>query len=170
MSVALNGWHAGERSIHSRLNYTGPMAMAYTWIQDSMPEQHRVFHSKNLPFVPLTTLDNDGRPWSCIAAGKDGKPGFISSPNESELDLDVKSWPGDPLLDNLDQIPSHGKALIAGIGIEFSTRRRNKFAGSVFEVQKTGYLSRRIRLRVNQAIGYVSFYACISSRVLIDSI
>ncbi len=97
MSIALNGWHPGERSIQERLNFAGPMAMAYTWIDSSMPEQHRTFHTRNLPFVPITTLDSDGRPWSSIAAGRSGLPGFISSPNETELDVGVKivAWGSD---------------------------------------------------------------------------
>lgn len=60
---------------------------------------------------------------------------------------------GDPIVDNLDGIERDGKILIAGLGIEFSTRRRNKFAGSVYEIRKAGELARNIKIHVNQAIG-----------------
>ncbi len=153
MSIALNGWHPGERSIQERLNFAGPMAMAYTWIDSSMPEQHRTFHTRNLPFVPITTLDSDGRPWSSIAAGRSGLPGFISSPNETELDVELKLWPGDPMVDSLDAFDGSRGVLAAGIGIEFSTRRRNKFAGSIFDVRHMDRYTKRLKIRVNQAIG-----------------
>lgn len=153
MSVGLNGWHPGERSIQERLNFAGSMATAYTWIDASMPEQHRVFHTRNLPFVPITTLDKEGRPWSSIAAGPSGRPGFISSPNETELDVNLKLWPGDPMVGNLEQFDGANEMLAAGIGIEFSTRRRNKFAGSIYDVQHIDRYTKRMNIRVNQAIG-----------------
>jgi hypothetical protein len=46
------------------------------------------------------------------------------------------------------------KMLIARIGVEFSTRRRNKFAGSVEAIGKQGYLL-DICTTVNEAIWYV---------------
>ena len=153
MSVSINGWHPGERSIHDRLSLSQPMALAYTWIDAYMPEQHRVFHSRNLHFIPLTTLDSEGRPWSSLVSGPSGAPGFISSRNETELDMDLELSPGDPMIKNLDAFEDGGSALTAGIGIEFSTRRRNKFAGSIYEVRKTGEFSRHLKLHVNEAIG-----------------
>lgn len=155
MSVSLNGWHPGERSIHDRLSLSQPMAMAYTWIDPYMPEQHRVFHSRNLHFIPLTTLDSEGRPWSSLVSGPSGSPGFIASPKETELHMTLESTLGDPFVDNLDSIERDGKILIAGLGIEFSTRRRNKFAGLVYEIRKSEELARNIKIHVNQAIGQV---------------
>ena len=149
----LNGWHPGERSIHSRLNVSDAVTEAYTWIDESMPEQHRVFYTKNLSFVPLTTLDAQGRPWGSILAGRDGEPGFIQSPNEVTLVADVESWEGDPLLRNLETETIETHLLAAGIGVEFSTRRRNKFAGKISKFEKTEKMGRRLHLEVNQAIG-----------------
>ncbi|KAH8114474.1 hypothetical protein DFH11DRAFT_1544191 [Phellopilus nigrolimitatus] len=155
MTVTLSGWHPGERAIQARLNIDGPMAMAYTLIEPAMPEQHQVFHTRNLPFIPLTTLDARGRPWSSLVASASGLPGFVSSPSETELVMNLDLWPGDPILNNLDLLDESKacRLLVAGLGIEFPTRRRNKFAGYIYRVDKTGDLSRRIRLRVNQAIG-----------------
>ena len=47
------------------------------------------------------------------------------------------------------------KLLAAGIGIEFSTRRRNKFAGYIRDIHKKGD-SYHLEMIVNQAIGYVN--------------
>ena len=152
----LQGWHKGERAIQKKLGYEGPMAMAFTWIEAEMPEQHRTFHTTRLPFIPVTTLDAEGRPWSCILAGSSGEPGFVSSPREDRLDMDVRVWEGDPFKDNINLFEREEKLLIAGIGIEFSTRRRNKFAGYITDVRKHGD-TYQFKTTVNQAIGCASF-------------
>lgn len=152
MSVALNGWHPGERDVQTRLHYAEPMAMAYTWVDNHMPEQHSTL-LEQLPFVPLTTLDDQGRPWSSLVAGASGKPGFIRCRNETALELSLQIPPGDPLLKNLDLFSKNKKTLAAGLGIQFTTRRRNKFAGSISSVEATGEHARRLKLEVNQTIG-----------------
>ncbi|KAG1767136.1 hypothetical protein EDD22DRAFT_773450, partial [Suillus occidentalis] len=48
-------------------------------IEGEMPEQHRNFYSKCLPFIPVTTLDSMGRPWSSILADLSGEIGRASS-------------------------------------------------------------------------------------------
>lgn len=150
--TVLQGWHRGERSIQDKLGFAGPMSMAYTWIEGEMDEQHREFHSTRLPFVPVTILDRAKRPWTSILAGSTGKPGFISSPWWNRLDMDVKIWKGDPFWESVQGFDGE-RMLIAGIGIELSTRRRNKFAGHVFEVDRMGEGQLRLKLLVNQAIG-----------------
>ncbi len=136
-SSMLQGWHRGVRSVHKRLGFEGPMASAYTWIQGEMSEEHRTFNTTRIPFVPVTTLDTLGRPWSSILAGPSGEPGFISSPSWDRLDMDVRVWNGDPFKDNVRT--SYGKKmLLAGIGIDLSSRQRNKFAGYVSELHQAG--------------------------------
>lgn len=54
----LNGWHKGERSIQKKLGFDAVMTTGYTWIDGSLPEQHRLFHTTRLPFMPITTLDH----------------------------------------------------------------------------------------------------------------
>jgi hypothetical protein len=70
--------------------------------------------------------------------------------------ITTKSWPGNPISKHLEQkIGTKTEILIAGLGIEFTTRRRNKFAGVVTEVQESpGEHTLRLELRVNEAIGY----------------
>lgn len=124
--------------------------MAYTWIEAEMPEQHRVFHSTRLPFIPVTTLDAEGRPWTSIFAGQSGEPGFVSSPKWDRLLMNIHTWEGDPFNENVKLFG--GQMLAAGIGIEFSTRRRNKFAGHIFDIRKN-VDSYHIEMIVYQAIG-----------------
>ena len=131
--------------------------MSYAIVGSYMPEQHRVFHTSNIPFVPVTILDESGRPWGSVFAGKGGKIGFVKSPDESSMSMDLVSWEGDPLLENLGgRKDEKGRVLVAGIGIELSTRRRNKFAGWI-ESSSTGHDATdvHLKLHVNQALGYV---------------
>ncbi|TBU30071.1 hypothetical protein BD311DRAFT_659595 [Dichomitus squalens] len=156
--MALQGWHPGERAIQRKLGFDGAMSHAWTWISGDMPEQHRIFYSQNLPFIPLATLDPSGRPWSSILASKDGKSGFVRSPSDQSLVVECRSWDGDPLVENLGawldaDAKRRDRYNVAGVGIEFGTRRRNKFAGFVREAARKGELEFELELTVNQAIG-----------------
>ncbi|KAF8965849.1 hypothetical protein BDZ97DRAFT_737287 [Flammula alnicola] len=152
---ALNGWHRGERIVREKLGFDEIPSTAHLWssISGEMPEQHSTFYTTRLPFVPVCILDDEGRPWGSILAGKDGKPGFIHHPKYNTLSIEAKLWTGDPFLKvvkNFDR--ENGSTVIAGIGVEVSTRRRNKFAGNVTKMAVTeGSLS--IELTVNEALG-----------------
>lgn len=151
MSSGLAGWHAGERTIQKKLGVDGPMRQAYTWIDAEMPEEHRRFHTTRLPFLPITTLDESGRPWSSIAVGPSGELGFITSPTYAELQMNIKVWEGDPFLENT-KVFGKKRVLVAGIGVELSTRRRNKLAGHITRLERQGDTA-NVNLVVNQAIG-----------------
>ncbi|KAJ5182499.1 hypothetical protein N7492_000115 [Penicillium capsulatum] len=160
-TTALHGWHPGELSIQRRLGYAEAVKDAWSLVRNFMPEQHRLFHTSNLPFIPITTLDQDGRPWAAIVAGSTGDVGFVHSPDAQSLVIDVCLWPGDPLLDtiqawanskiDLSTIPE--RFLTAGLGIEFSTRRRNKFAGYIQGVNVQSNCTYKLHLKVNQTMG-----------------
>jgi len=134
--------------------------MSYTYISSYLPEQHRAFHTSNVPFFPVTILDESGRPWGSVFAGKGGETGFVKSPDEGSMTMDLASWEGDPLLENLrNQKDEKGKMLVAGIGIELSTRRRNKFAGWIESSPiENGVTDVHLELHVNQSLGF----ACVS--------
>jgi len=152
MVSALQGWHPGEVAIQRRLNYAKPMKKAYTSVENYLPDQHRLFHNI-LPWVPITTLDDKGRPWSSLVAGEGGQAGFIRSPSYDELDMQLSLWPGDPLARNLESFGNRLKTYVAGLGTEFETRRRNKFAGWITEAKKVDEKKIRLSMQVNQAIG-----------------
>jgi len=129
--------------------------MKYTSIGSYMPEQHRVFHVSNISFLPVTILDESGRPWGSVFVGRGGEVGFIESPDESSMRMDLASWEGDPLLMNLGgQKDEKGRVLMAGIGIELSTRRRNKFAGWI-ESSSVNTTDVHLKVYVGQVIGFV---------------
>jgi predicted pyridoxine 5'-phosphate oxidase superfamily flavin-nucleotide-binding protein len=72
---SLNGWHKGERAIQEKLGFREAVSQSWKQIEGEMPEQHQNFYSKCLPFIPVTTLDSMGRPWSSILAGLSGEIG-----------------------------------------------------------------------------------------------
>jgi hypothetical protein len=157
MPTDLKGWHRGERAIQRKLGFGDEVRMSYAMVGSYMSEQHRVFHTSNIPFIPVTILDESGRPWGSVFAGKGGEIGFVKSPDECSMSMDLVSWEGDPLLENLGgRKDEKGRVLVAGIGIELSTRRRNKFAGWI-ESSSTKHDATdvHLKLHVNQALGYV---------------
>jgi hypothetical protein len=153
----LNGWHLGERIVHHKLGHDSDFSIMsqYQYIDCDLPADHAKFHSTRLPFVPVITLDSAGRPWGSILAGSDGKPGFIKNSRYSVLSVEANVWPGDPLLETAKTFGNgDSEMLVAGIGIEFPTRRRNKFAGKVTSLQRNGETF-SLDLTVNEAIGFV---------------
>ncbi|KAJ3499588.1 hypothetical protein NLG97_g206 [Lecanicillium saksenae] len=161
MTTALHGWHAGEAAIQQKLGYGAAVAGSWRVTENFMREQHRIFHTSNLHFLPITTLDKDGRPWAGFAAGSNGNIGFVTSPDKNTLKLNMKLWESDPLVDTLEtwldpvqrcDAPPE-RFLIAGVGIEFSTRRRNKFAGRIKAVRKIAEMGYEVVLFVNEALG-----------------
>ncbi|KAJ5688688.1 hypothetical protein N7462_003080 [Penicillium macrosclerotiorum] len=160
-TTALHGWHPGELEIQRKLGYADAVNDSWPIVNSYMPEQHRIFHTSNLPFIPFTTTDQNGRPWASIVAGSTGDIGFIRSSTPQSLSISTRLWKGDPLLETLrtwNSAKNHftwrkERRMIAGLGIEFSTRRRNKFAGfmrSVTAITETDY---QIDCQVTEALG-----------------
>ncbi|SCZ89032.1 BZ3500_MvSof-1268-A1-R1_Chr1-1g00906 [Microbotryum saponariae] len=67
------------------------------YIAPYLPEQHRLFHTSNISFLPLTTKAADGRVWTSLLAGQDGVPGFISSDDPRWIEIKAQTWPGEPI-------------------------------------------------------------------------
>ncbi|OCH88660.1 hypothetical protein OBBRIDRAFT_757723 [Obba rivulosa] len=151
--MGLTGWHRGEKRIQKKLELDGPMAQAWTWIAPAMPYEHQVFHTSRLPFLSVTTLDESGRPWSSLITGSPEDPTreYAHSPTETQLRMNVRCWDGDPFHENV-QLFGNRKGLLAGLGISFANRRRNKFAGHVLRCEIDGP-DVRLEVEVNQAIG-----------------
>jgi hypothetical protein len=166
MPSALKGWHPGEVAIQRKLGFDEVVRNGWHLNEDAMREQHQTFHTSNLPFIPVTTFDDQGRPWASILAGRDGKIGFVDSPDVHSLVVKAKLWPGEPFLQTAKAWLSNGSTkpragrrfLTAGIGIELATRRRNKFAGHISDVEEVGALDYEVVFAVNQALGCVICY------------
>jgi uncharacterized protein len=83
-----------------------------------------VFFS-NLRYFVLGTMDSLGRPWASLVTGEQG---FIRAVSQNHLAMVTELSEGDPLPENLSQgyTVAQGGRLIAGLGIDFTNRRRNK--------------------------------------------
>lgn len=133
-------FHEGEQSLQSR---TGRREMVESFgrqaIRPFMPDQHREFFAQ-LPFMVVGAVDQDGWPWATLVAGN---PGFVSTPNSTQLDLGAMPVNGDPV----------GSALQVGaqlglLGIELHTRRRNRLNGRITHASETG-----VSVSVDQSFG-----------------
>jgi hypothetical protein len=109
-------------------------------IRDYMPEQHRAFFA-GLTFMVVGLADQNGHPWATTLSGP---AGFMNS--EEENLLAVKAWPdsGDPLYSCL-----RDGASIGGLGIELSTRRRNRINGRI----ESCVVGEGFSIRIQQSFG-----------------
>ncbi|KAJ5238537.1 hypothetical protein N7468_003156 [Penicillium chermesinum] len=170
---ALPGWHPGELSIQRKLGFADAVKSNWQNVRRFMPEQHRIFHTHNLPFIPVATVDGTGRPWAAIVAGTSGGIGFVQSPDPQTLSVHARLWEGDPLLDTVRGLTALGgklqaaseRFLLAGLGVEFSTRRRNKFAGYIKEVKHLEGSEYQIDVNVTETVGNCPKYINVRSLV-----
>ena len=123
MTTTTSPFHAGEQTIQSLAGVRDRMELkGRAVIRDYMPEQHRAFFAA-LPFMVVGLADQNGHPWATTVSGA---PGFMASPEANRLA--IKAWldPGDPLHSCI-----RDGAPIGGLGIELSTRRRNRLNGRI---------------------------------------
>jgi predicted pyridoxine 5'-phosphate oxidase superfamily flavin-nucleotide-binding protein len=133
-------FHAGEvamqraAGVAERLRELGPRV-----IRDHMPDQHREFFEQ-LPTLLIGSVDAQLRPWASMLAGL---PGFIETRDAQHLRVGALPVPGDPLAAQL-----RIGAALGLLGIEPSTRRRNRMNGTVVALDAGGF-----ELRVDQSFG-----------------
>ncbi len=117
-------FHPGEQDVQKRLGVRDIEDWARKVVRDYLPEEHRAFHTA-LPFLVVAARDAQERPWVTLLTGPEG---FVASPDVRSLVIEAKPIPGDGL----------EEALLAGadigiLGIELSTRRRNRVNGRIVE-------------------------------------
>ena len=132
-------FHAGEQKIQERLGVSDIEDWARKVVCDYLPEEHRIFHTA-LPFLVVAARDARGRPWATLLTGPEG---FVASHDPRSLVIEANPVRGDGL----------EGALVAGadvgiLGIELSTRRRNRVNGRIVERRSGAVL-----LSVEQAYG-----------------
>ncbi|WP_334188158.1 2Fe-2S iron-sulfur cluster-binding protein [Noviherbaspirillum sp.] len=116
-------FHQAELAIQERLGVRAKLHQgARAGIRNYMPDQHRTFFAQ-LPFLLTGAVDEDGQPWASMLVGR---PGFIASPDATQLRIDARPLAGDPLSGAL-RTGSH----VGLLGIEPPTRRRNRMNGVV---------------------------------------
>jgi ferredoxin-NADP reductase/predicted pyridoxine 5'-phosphate oxidase superfamily flavin-nucleotide-binding protein len=140
MSQTLSPFHDGERDAQARVGVR-EMAeqLGRQMVRDFMPDQHRQFYNQ-LPLLLVGSVDKKGRPWASVVVGE---PGFATSPDPFTLRLGATPLPFDPLVEGLER-----GAELGLLGLEFSTRRRNRMNGTVTLVETDGF-----EIRVGQSFG-----------------
>jgi len=129
-------FHQGERAVQKRLGVEEVDRWARQVVRDYLPEQHREFHTAQ-SFLVAAARDEEGRPWATLLHGREG---FVTSPDERTLKIEIANQPGDALEHALASETELGL-----LGIELATRRRNRVNGRirrekgsiVFEVDQT---------------------------------
>lgn len=137
-------FHSGEQEIQSRVGMRETMeGFSKQVITNFIPEQHRDFYQK-LPFVLLGHADHNGWPWATMLCNE---PGFITSENNKKLTIQSSPVNGDPFSTLLAQ-QQFENTRIGLLGIELSSRRRNRMAAHITQIKNN-----TIELEVDQAFG-----------------
>jgi uncharacterized protein len=108
-------------------------------IRDFLPEQHRQFFAQ-LPYVFVGAVDSAGWPLATLLTGR---PGFVQSPDPLTLHIAAQPDGSDPAADALVQDREIGM-----LGIDLSTRRRNRANGRIVSRDADG-----ITVVVSQSFG-----------------
>lgn len=124
-------FHAGEREVQDRAGTRARMDVAGSrLIRDLMPDQHRELFDK-LPYLIAGVADAAGQPWASFLAAE---PGFVTT-SPREMRIAALPSPMDPVRQAL--LPG---VAIGVLGIELTTRRRNRMNGRVRTVGTSGFV------------------------------
>src|SRR6185312_15597836 len=113
-------------------------------IRPAMPDQHRDFF-RLLPYLFAATTDVRGWPMASILTGA---PGFVHSPDPATLRIDALAAPEDPASSNF-----HDGSTIGLLGLDLTTRRRNRANGRVAAVDDRG-----LTVAIDQSFGNCAQY------------
>jgi len=114
-------FHAGELQAQA-LAGVAPRRPGTVPIRTRMPEQHRSLFPL-LPFLGVAVADGDGWPLATLVQGA---PGFVSAPDDTRLRIGALPDEDDPARARIA-----AGAAVGLLGIDLSTRRRNRANGVV---------------------------------------
>jgi predicted pyridoxine 5'-phosphate oxidase superfamily flavin-nucleotide-binding protein len=141
MTRAASPFHAGEQKIQGLAGVRDRIELkGRAVIRDYMPEQHRAFFAA-LPFMVVGLADPNGHPWATTLSGP---PGFMNPADQNLLTIQAWLDRGDPLHSCI-----RDGAPVGGLGIEFSTRRRNRINGRI----ENCIIGEGFSIRVQQSFG-----------------
>ena len=137
-------FHAGEQAVQTKLGVRDRAEkLGRAMIRPFMPDQHREFFS-TLSYLFVGIMDDDGLPWASILTGDSG---FIVSPNNKQLQINIHSHHQNHMIERL--IPGRAVGLL---GIDLATRRRNRLNGIVSSVADDGAVI-QINIAVRESFG-----------------
>ena len=138
MSDAKSPFHRGETEIQSRLGIQEKTEeMGRRLIRDRIPEKNLEFFAQ-LPLLTIGTVDECGRPWASVLAGK---PGFARAIDPGRLEVWARPVYGDPLNKTLID-----GADVGALGLNFENRGRFRVNGKIGTLSEDAF-----EIRVRQA-------------------
>lgn len=144
-SLAESPFHEGEQQVQERIGVRERVEhMGRNLVRDFMPDEHRAFF-EDLPFMAVGSRDALGALWASLLVGA---PGFVEAPGARRLRIEAQPLPGDPLTGNL-----HAGAPLGLLGLELSTRRRNRANGRVLQ-----WAAGNLEVGVEQSFGNCKQY------------
>ncbi len=114
-------YHEGELAVQAQAGVQEMASRIGKSIRPTIPPAAQDFLSSQ-PIAVLSSIDQKGRVWASLVAGK---PGFLRVIDERTIKIEAKPVHGDPLAENILQNDQVGM-----IVIEFATRRRMRINGS----------------------------------------
>lgn len=138
--MEMSPFHVDELAAQSLAHQSSPGA----GIRAFMPDQHRSFFAL-LPYLFVATADAGGWP---VASVLHGLPGFVQSPDPTTLRIDALAAADDPVAAGL-----RTEREIGLLGIDLSTRRRNRANGKVTTLDERG-----LTVSVAQSFGNCAKY------------
>jgi predicted pyridoxine 5'-phosphate oxidase superfamily flavin-nucleotide-binding protein len=124
-TAAESPFHAGEIAVQDRIGVREQIDVRVrrAGIRDYVPDQHRRFFAE-LPFIVVACAEEgDPKPSVSLLVAS---PGFATTPDLRTLRLEAPLLPGSPLAGRLNV-----GSFIGALGIQFTTRRRNRVNGVV---------------------------------------
>lgn len=136
-----------------------------TYLNKNMPEQHASFF-QGLSYLPLGVLDNKGRPWASILVTKSDNDNSIGINllGDNTLNIKARMHKSDPLYQSICQTKNADpttKTLCAGVGVDFTNRRRNKLAGHLNEIFYDDQGNINLTIKSDQHLGNCPKYITI---------
>jgi predicted pyridoxine 5'-phosphate oxidase superfamily flavin-nucleotide-binding protein len=121
--------HEGEIYVQKRRHAPSDThTVVSRMIDDDMPDQHSEFFT-HLSYFGISTIDTEGRPWATIIVGSPTT--LIYAVSEIQLNVSAVLPKGDPFLSSVVSTMNSSPRYFAGVGVDFSNRRRNKVAGFI---------------------------------------
>lgn len=161
-------WHKGEALVQERRGTPSDIVLSVPdYIEKDMPQQHAEFFA-GLPYLPLATLDKQGRPWvSVLVTTSLTDPSIgITTSGRNQTDVVAEVSPYDPFVRALgpDQtLSGDNRRLFAGVGIDFTNRRRNKMAGVIEPTSLDAVGKIGLRMISDQHLGNCPKYITVRS-------
>lgn len=140
-------FHDGERAAQARVGLAEKLEpIGQRIIRPYLPDEHRELFEK-LPYLVVGAVDASGQPYATVIAGTGtdtgigAEPGqgggFVRTPDDRTLQIGALPRRGDPVRAILEE--RRPGLPIGVLGIELSTRRRNRANGEVLAVAEDGF-------------------------------